>query len=219
MKVYKFRGLDSKDDFLRLKQIIETGKFWCSKFSDLNDPMEGVFTTSNKKYINKIYEGKGQFKICSFSGELGFKNPLMWGYYAKGFKGIVLEVEIEENYEFSKIVYDDNWPKLSNDYFDEIRKVLLHKNKLWKHEDEYRFLKQIEIKNNDNNLNIGKIKAIYFGGPYSKLININQIVKDTKHFDNYFIYKPQIIKISQEKGIKCFSIKIGEKEIAIGEEI
>jgi len=217
MKVYKFRGLDNQIDFNHLKEIIETGKFWCSKFSDLNDPMEGVFTTSNKKYINKIYEGKGQFKICSFSGELGFKNPLMWGYYAKGFKGIALEVEIEENYEFSKIVYDDNWPKSDKTDFETIKKILLHKNKLWGHEDEYRFLKQIE--SGDNNLNIGKIKAIYFGSPYSNLVNFEQIINNTNHFDKYFEFKPQIIKISQEKGIKCFSIKIGKKEIAIGEEI
>ena len=42
MKLYKFRSLGSEADYDRIIGIIENG-FWCSKFSDLNDVMEGVF--------------------------------------------------------------------------------------------------------------------------------------------------------------------------------
>ena len=47
MKVYKFRKLTNESDLDRLKGILETGNFWCSNFWDLNDPMEGVFSTYN----------------------------------------------------------------------------------------------------------------------------------------------------------------------------
>ena len=43
VKLYKFRPLADDRDFERLKEILKTGKFYCPKFPDLNDPMEGVY--------------------------------------------------------------------------------------------------------------------------------------------------------------------------------
>ena len=64
MKLYKFRSLTSEEEFERATQIIETGIFWCSKFSELNDPMEGVFRTSrNSGLIQEIYAEKISYKI------------------------------------------------------------------------------------------------------------------------------------------------------------
>ncbi len=40
MKLYKFRPLANQNEFSRAKQILETGCFWCSQFSELNDPIE-----------------------------------------------------------------------------------------------------------------------------------------------------------------------------------
>lgn len=89
MKLYKFRPLANQTDFDRAKAILETGCFWCSKFFDLNDPMEGVY-----KGIKNYFAEKDRYKICSFSGKKAFRDPVMWAYYANGFKGMAIETAI-----------------------------------------------------------------------------------------------------------------------------
>lgn len=51
MKIYKFRPLTEELDYWRLKNILETKKFWCSNFWELNDPMEEIFSI---KIFNKV---------------------------------------------------------------------------------------------------------------------------------------------------------------------
>lgn len=104
MKLYKFRPLAKEEDFQRAKSIIETGCFWCSRFSELNDPMEGVFCTANHKIIDDAYKQKVSYRICSFSAEAAFENPCMWGYYANGFKGIAIEIEVSD--EAKKMIHE-----------------------------------------------------------------------------------------------------------------
>ncbi|MGP8329849.1 MAG: hypothetical protein ACT6FF_05985 [Methanosarcinaceae archaeon] len=61
----KFRPLANLDDLKRAKQIIENGKFWCSKLWNLNDPMEGVYETSCefKHIIDDIFKEKNKVTI------------------------------------------------------------------------------------------------------------------------------------------------------------
>ena len=54
LALYKFRTLGSNDDLKRIKDIIENGEFWCSKFYEMNDPMEGVYYSNNIK-LSKYY--------------------------------------------------------------------------------------------------------------------------------------------------------------------
>ena len=111
MILYKFRSLSSALDLDRAKQILETGHFWCSKFSELNDPMEGAFTILSDAVISdefkSVYKEKSRYKICSFSGQRGFENPAMWGYYANGFRGICIRVEVEDESKIAEIKYED----------------------------------------------------------------------------------------------------------------
>jgi hypothetical protein len=209
MKVYKFRKLTSELDYYRLKEILETKNFWCSNFWELNDPMEGVFSISIfdklKDKISEIYSEKGQYKICSFSGEKGFKKPNIWGYYTDGFKGVAIEVEVEDD-EVNPIDYaHDNFLIDEKESLEiNVKKILLNKNSAWKNENEYRFLGQ----RNDNFKKIEKISAIYFGAPYDYLGNTEQIKINRKIFIEYKKYKDKIIKIAKEKKIKCFDVKI-----------
>ena len=87
VKLYKFRPLANNKDFRRLKSILKTRKFHCSKFTELNDPMEGVYNFSDydnrPEAIGLILGAKASYKICSFSSEDAFTNPLMWGYFAR----------------------------------------------------------------------------------------------------------------------------------------
>ena len=68
MKLYKLRPLLNCDDLQRVTDIIRNKKFWCAKYSELNDPMEGVFLASPSEAVQQIYLGKLKYKICSFTG-------------------------------------------------------------------------------------------------------------------------------------------------------
>ena len=97
MKLYKFRPLANDRDRDYLKEILETRKFHCSKFQDLNDPMEGIYYAADRaNIIDLIFKAKARYKICSFSNEEAFSKPIMWGYYANGFRGVAVEIEVSE---------------------------------------------------------------------------------------------------------------------------
>jgi uncharacterized protein (DUF1800 family) len=160
MKVYRFRKLSSELDYYRLKEIIETGEFWCSNFWELNDPMEGVFSVLYSKEdekkvvekINEIHGRKGQYKICSFSGKKGFKKSNMWGCYADGFKGVAIEVEVaDDEKKIMPINYNDTGALFNFEGVDvkdeNVEKILLNKGNAWKYENEYRFLDKIGEEN------------------------------------------------------------------------
>lgn len=207
MKIYRFRKLTNELDYYRLKEILETGNFWCSNFWELNDPMEGVFSILDcanvVDKINEIHGEKGQYKICSFSGEDAFKNPIMWGYYAAGFKGVAIAVEVEEN-NIKKVNYNDSEILLNNSNGLEIdvEEILLHKNTAWNHEDEYRFLEKL----NGNFQKIGTITAIYFGNPYGSLVNSVQI-QENKKLVKYNKFKEKIKKVAKEKNILRYNVR------------
>ncbi|MDP3882764.1 MAG: hypothetical protein Q8Q48_01780 [Candidatus Staskawiczbacteria bacterium] len=188
MRIYKFRSLANETDYCRLRNILETGYFWCSKFFELNDPMEGVFSLSGEndgiidRGISDIYSLKNEYKICAFSGREGFLNPAMWGYYTNGFKGVAIEIEIEEN-KVEKISYKENILEIflhrntDTPEFDAIVKnIFTKKLKAWEREDEYRYL----IKSDNNYHKIGKMTAVYFGNPYGNLSNTPDIQKNEK---------------------------------------
>ncbi len=208
MKLYKFRALANDRDLERLKGILKTGEFWCSKFSELNDPMEGVYTVLNghnvSGAIDLIYNEKEKYKICSFSGEEAFSNPPMWGYYANGFKGMAIEIEIDEH-DVEPIGYvDDILHLLKVDSDVEIKKILTSKLKFWKHEAEYRFLKESE----NNFHKIGEITGVYFGDPYGDVENRQEIEKESGSLSEYKKLKGELIKFAKCKGIKVCHVKI-----------
>jgi hypothetical protein len=93
--LYKFRSLTTEKELKRLKDIIKTGEFWCSEFSKLNDPMEGVFK-ANLSEVSAIYKNKQEYKICSFSSDESLDSSLMWGHYANGLKGLQLQLKLRK---------------------------------------------------------------------------------------------------------------------------
>jgi len=213
MKLYKFRPLANDEDFDRAMQILEKGCFWCSKFSELNDPMEGIFTIKTTEdvdsIINSIYNKKNKYKICSFSDESAFENPLMWGYYANGFKGIAIELEVDEK-KVSKVEYAKDAPCLNNlSTPRNIKKLLTTKLVSWQHEGEYRFLKE----DNGNLQKIGKITAIYFGNPFGEARNKNRIYCSSPSLKKYKKLKEKLLKVAVDVKIKCDSVAIENNKV------
>lgn len=214
MKLYKFRPLGNESDLMRAKQIIETGYFWCSKFSELNDPMEGSFsTTMNSEFLDGMRDEKNQFKICSFSGKKAFLNPSIWGYYANGFKGLVIEIEVKlfDDTErlLKKVKISDTIPEIDTSISDEdnARVVLMSKSKYWKKEDEYRFL----VKSIENYHTVGKITAIYFGNPYGRAVHQTSICNETETLQEFKKLRDTLRK--QIKNIPCYLVKTDKSGI------
>lgn len=216
MKLYKFRPLQTEKDLSRAKYILRTDRFWCSQFSELNDPMEGVFFITTKPdksirwMINIIYSAKNDYKICSFCGREGFENPILWGYYAGGFKGIAIEVDIAERLMRQIRYYDHVLDVDINQLGDTIIKnILTTKLTPWKHEAEYRFLTKSEYHYHK----VGKITAVYFGNPYGNLVNTNTIQKEKVNLVKYFNFQSQLVEFCGYRNIDCFAVKVSRCKV------
>lgn len=107
MKVYKFHPMTNIEHTL---DIFINRRFYASKFDNLNDPMEGYFRSDPKldRAFRKELQGDlGRTRICSFCRE--HTNPVLWAYYANGFKGVCFEVELDESIcpPIAEVNYDD----------------------------------------------------------------------------------------------------------------
>lgn len=195
IRLIKFRSLTSCTDLAHAEDIIKTGKFHCSKLWNLNDPMEGVYKTTDTSNINEAFSVKNKYVICSFSSKETLKNPLLWGYYADGYKGIAIEIEYREkiindinneevdDYCIVKVSYVDDNVEI-NKYDNSFKKIMSYKLKLWEHENEYRYLKKLES-GKEGTFEIGEIKKVYFGSPYSNTINKGLITDASEKLKKY----------------------------------
>lgn len=198
MRLYKFRQLTSCKDLERIIEILETNKFHCAKFSEMNDPMEGVYIATIPSKIGEILNEKNKKRICSFSSEEGFENFAMWGYYANGFKGIAIEIEVDESI-VKKVKYEYKVPETEN-----VEEILTTKLKYWEHEAEYRFITE----NNEDKCEIGKITKLYFGSPYENLTNSDKIIQESKQILEYKKYKEKLNKFLEENKIEFCNFEL-----------
>lgn len=213
MKLYKFRALKQKIDFERLVDILESGKFWCSKFYTMNDPMEGIYLSNGTEDdVAKIFSEKNNYLICSFTGEKGLLEPLMWGYYANGFKGVAIEVTIDESQikKFKQITYRPKIPMTKS-----VLKILTTKLCSWCHEDEWRYFCQDSFAEKGKNIQIGKITGIYLGRPYKDATNSEQIISSHNPLKNYYEWQKKLKSIANDKNIFVKEVKISSNKVRI----
>ncbi|RKY05093.1 MAG: hypothetical protein DRP56_09310 [Planctomycetota bacterium] len=161
---------------------------------------------------------KTEYGICSFSGFEAIENLLMWGYYANGFKGVAIEIEVDEQ-NVEKVNYvedlaDISKERVGNTTNNIVKKILTTKLNCWKHEEEYRFLIKCLDNFNENESGIEKkiekITAIYFGDPFGNTENAKKIVNGSKSLRKYKKYRERLETLADEKGIPCSTIKIKE---------
>ena len=195
MKLYKFRPLKNTDHLERIKDIIKNG-FYCCDFLKFNDMNEGVFTLNQKNFNIDLSE-KQKYKVCSFSGKNALNSQLMWGHYANAGMGVVIEVDVSGGkYDQIKQVKYAN----STDDLNTTEKILTHKSDEWKYEDEFRYLSKGKTA---YKVNIGEIAGIYFGTPYRKLANYDEIKDKHENLKKYLELKGTLEKFCTEKGIRC----------------
>lgn len=157
MILYKYRGFANIEYAL---DIFINKRLWAAKFEKLNDPMEGLFfyDEENRDIAKNIMEGKQKYGILSLSEN--FNNYLMWSYYSESHTGFVVGVEVNVETEdiIEKIDYDVKDFSLSENTTS--TELLLRKYSNWRHEEEFRVLKNI----NDGNQYISvEIKELIFG--------------------------------------------------------
>lgn len=232
LNLVRFLPLANDEDLYRAIRTIVTGEFWCPKLWDMNDPMEGVYLTSAGDKLEYVFGKKNGYVICSFSEndkEKVVENPLMWGYYANGFKGLAIEIKVEgelvegeisnpreikieakegtDNNErvIRKVDYEGqfNLDKVDDRH---IKELITTKLKCWEHEGEWRFL----IKSGASEYyKIGTIKHVYIGVPYGNIDNRSSIVEKSKNLQKYHEYKGIIENHCRYISINsnCFLIK------------
>lgn len=204
MKLYKFRSLSEKGSLKRVTTIIKTGEFWCSPLWDQNDPMEAVYIDwrESEKDLPDLFEEKNKYQICSFSSEEALVNPLMWGYYADGFKGVAIEIDATVGGDDGarEVDYVPESPGVDGGE-NEICKVLTTKLEAWTHEKEYRFLHE----RGRGPRKFGKITAVYFGSPYGFVMNREQVSDASAAIKKYDRRKERLLKISRSMKYKLFS--------------
>lgn len=211
-KVYKFRPVGDCLSFMRAKHILESGNFWCSTLWELNDPMEGVYVylrgQGEEQQLKDIFTAKNKYRICSFSGPSALEKPTMWGYYANGFRGIAIEVEVDvDGKAVRKVTYSDH-PAVKPQTIgtESMGRLLTTKLSQWSTECEYRYL----TKRSSPCQMIGKITGVYFGDPYCGVTNIADIVTNSKPQREYLDFKRQLHEIARSREYSCLSAGVTE---------
>lgn len=150
-ELYRYRSLR---EFDREIKAIEEGYVFCAPFSTLNDPMEGLFSSSRhlresedyRAVKESILDNKSQIGMCSFSEV--HNHELMWAHYADQFRGICIAYRfakllehLPEQLSFVRMFYNETAPTLhrtSTDIEHEARMILSYKNYRWLYEREWR---------------------------------------------------------------------------------
>ena len=124
-------------DLRRFVEILINERLYAARFTELNDPMEGMFMVDfeHRDLIDLLKREKYNVRICSLTTEKN--NALMWSHYADGHRGCCIELSLKSNkLAPSPIIYSDQLPHVEHE--KEGRNVLLCKSPIWKYENEIR---------------------------------------------------------------------------------
>ena len=134
---YKYKSLNG-ENWKYLLDIILNNRLYCAKYHELNDPMEGVFYLDKNardiEHLERLIAGKESYTICSLS-EID-NEPLMWGHYADGNRGVAIGVSISHESNVSSVIYRKN--KIQDLSLVKAIDLLRYKNPDWSYEKEVR---------------------------------------------------------------------------------
>lgn len=215
--LFKYRCLSSINTY----KIFVNKKLYFSTPKDFNDPFDckidalisntDVFVQSLAKYgsnegvmpaiengyninntIGKVVNRKG---ICCFSKEKD--NILMWSHYADSHRGICLEFDITEDYDFFVfpiiIKYERGYPKIdvSETRGNVGKELLTTKYEGWQYEQEVRIYKEAY---REYEFKPTSLKAIYFGCKVedSERKNLYEFIRGIECFGHVEFYKGKV---------------------------
>lgn len=128
--------------------------------------MEGIYYTySGKDATRFLLSEKNKYLIGCFGSSPD--NFSLWAYYADGFRGACIEIELDEDIKSYGIIYVtvEEFQEAIDAENEKLIPILTRKLSNWKLEDEIRVLiKDDNYLSAPGKLNkIGKITAVYFG--------------------------------------------------------
>jgi hypothetical protein len=142
--LYKYRDFNN---FERVLDIILNKRLYAAKYTELNDPMEGIFRHRglHKDILAKLKEEKEILRICSFSRKCN--DSLMWAHYANGEKGIAIGIK-EECLAFP-VIRNVNYSGIMEHVTANtmVQDILSCKNQEWCYEQEVRVFTKKEYIN------------------------------------------------------------------------
>lgn len=178
MILFKYRSLQNLTHVL---DIIINSRLYCSKYLDLNDPFEGLFSatihipskdrikfpffifpesfTVTKSVKDLFYDSKDRVRICSLSSSLS--DVRLWAQYADGNRGITLKIDFSglENF-IHEVIYSTELPSYGYTLLTAPNpiEVLTRKTIHWSYESEFRIIHEGEYFDITD-----RLKEIYVG--------------------------------------------------------
>lgn len=154
-KLFRYRSLMNLDQEI---EALTQNYLYCSSYLKLNDPMEGLYTSSailrkskaHQAVRTAILNDKRKIGICSLSETND--HALMWAHYAGQFTGICIEYSMHKilsnlptDVDFVRMFYDEHGPTVSSSSKPTkvlAKTVLSQKNYRWQYEREWRMFAQ-----------------------------------------------------------------------------
>lgn len=186
--------------------------------------MEGVYLLSNDSApsVGDVFSDKARYLICSFSRAEALSNPLMWGHYANGFRGLAIEIEVPKadvrQVEYTRDLRREAWPP---NIQDRVEKILTTKLSRWKHEHEFRYLKKIDRQVDGDNKSraskIGNITAVYFGDPYGDAANSSSVFEKSSDLRAFRERREDLEYLAKEKDYYCDRVRVNDARVVRSE--
>ena len=177
--LYKFRSLDELEFVL---DIILYERLYCSLYTNLNDPFEGMFVSivnsfrsmrpgpprpphaipvKEKKYksIDDLPIDLSNTRICSLSSDCN--DVRLWAHYADSQRGVAIQIKCpDSDSKLHQVLYSETFPEFEhkNSNSLNISDILIRKTKHWQYESEYRIINHEEFYSIKD-----KISAIFLG--------------------------------------------------------
>lgn len=199
-RLFRYRDVSSAELAERELDAIANNYLWCSRYGDLNDPMEGIYgaspwlasQTAFEILSREILNNKRSVGICCFSDN--HDNELMWSHYTRNYSGICvaystrqLREGLGDEVHLVRVAYDGRPPRIGKDYQEQpqqaAKTVLSHKKSCWLYEREWRLLTSpaaIQVPGPLHIASTGSTKAVYLGPRMNNDIKAKMISSLTK---------------------------------------
>lgn len=157
-------------------QAIEEHYVFCPTYRELNDPMEGLYASTQRvreksdyqAFVQEVQNEKLGVGIAAFCET--WDNELMWAHYAEGFRGICvaysltrLTERLDDEHSVARIAYGDRPLSINlagRNHAERAKAILSTKNLMWTYEREWRLFAPTR---GEAHHGPGVVKHVYLG--------------------------------------------------------
>ena len=162
--LFKYKALNTKEDLIRIIDILKNNRLYLPTRKQLNDPFECVSVSPAAEGVmgsGIMYaadeepafweNGRDEYKILAMSEECF--SPQMWAYYCSDYSGICLGFLSNNSFSTARPVRytDEQYTYTNGDLYGpdlvlkSVEKGLLIKQQEWSHEKEWRIISNRNI--------------------------------------------------------------------------